>query len=60
MKYRKGYAHGRAHSKEKVQEAIKLREDGVILREIASQTGISLDTLKDWFSRKKRGHIYED
>ena len=60
MNYRKGYAHGRAHSKEKVQEAIKLREDGVILREIASQTGISLDTLKDWFSRKKRGHIYED
>lgn len=57
MNYRKGFAHGRAHSLEVVQEASKLRQEGLSLPKIASQTGIPLDTLKHWFSRKKRGHF---
>ena len=60
MNYRKGYAHGRAHSKGKVQEAIKLREDGLTMREISELTQIPLDTLKGWFSRKQTRHIYEN
>ena len=60
MNYRKGYAHGRAHSKEKVQEAKRLRDNGSSMREIAEMTGIPLDTLKGWFSRKNTRHIYED
>jgi len=60
MNYRKGYAHGRAHSKEKVQEALKLRESGLSMREISELTQIPLDTLKGWFSRKHTRHIYEN
>jgi len=50
-----GYGHGRSHLPKTVEEAIRLRDNGLSVAKIQEITGVPFSTLSHWFYRKK-GH----
>lgn len=60
MTHRKGFEHGRAHSKETVNQVKELKSQGMSVATISKLTGVSVNTLKHWFYRKEGNHCVTD
>jgi len=60
MTHKKGFEHGRAHSKETVNQVKELKSQGMSVATISKLTGVSVNTLKHWFYRKEGNHCVTD